>query len=65
MLGSGFALLGVWLIIYGHRRHVAIDRALDRGEYLPLSGHHASVLVVIGTVPGVSTFALLLYVALR
>ncbi len=64
VLGSGFAVFGVWLIIHGHRRHAGIERALDRGEYLPLSSRLTAVLVV-GVVLGVSTLALLLYVALR
>jgi hypothetical protein len=50
-------------IIYGHRRHIAIDRALARGEYLPLSGRHTSALLLVGTVLGLSTVGLLVYEA--
>jgi uncharacterized membrane protein YidH (DUF202 family) len=65
LLGSGFGLLGVWLIIYGHYRHVAMDRALDRGEYLSLGSRHTEALVVTGTVLGISIVALVLYAALQ
>ena len=65
VLGCGFGLLGVWFIGYGHVRHVAMDSALGRGEYVPLSGRHTSALAVIGVALGVSVIALILYAALR
>jgi putative membrane protein len=60
LLGAGYALLGVFLIVFAAWRQRRIARALTEGEPLPLDGWVVTVLTVSGLVLAVATFALVL-----
>jgi uncharacterized membrane protein YidH (DUF202 family) len=49
VLGCGYALLAVALLVIGSRRHRALERAIERGEPAPL----AQAIVTLFTVSGV------------
>ncbi len=48
VVGVGFAVVGVALIAFGHLRRQAVEKALDRGEYVPLSGVAAVAFALAG-----------------
>ena len=48
VLGCGYALLAVALLVVGSRRHRAITRAIERGESAPLAATTVTLLTVGG-----------------
>jgi putative membrane protein len=59
LLGAGFAVLGVLLIVDGTLRFVRIEEALTAGEFAPLRAKNAVALGGIAGVLGIATLALI------
>jgi putative membrane protein len=60
-VGVGFAVLGVALLILGLQRTRAVEEALDRGSFAPISSQLLVVLAAAGVVLGVGVVALVLF----
>ena len=60
LIGIAFAIVGVALMIYGHRRHESVDAALARGDYASLSPRASALFAAVGAVLGVATILLVL-----
>src|SRR5205809_3565057 len=58
-LGVAYALLGMAVIAYGLRRQRALDKALSRGRYEPLSTRGATGLAVAALLLGVATIVVI------
>jgi putative membrane protein len=50
VLGCGYALLAVGLLVVGSRRHRALERAIERGESAPLAATTVTVFTLAGVV---------------
>ncbi len=61
LLGVGYALLGIGLIFYGHRRQYAVEAAVRRGEWAPLDARVAAALTVVGILLGAATIVVVLF----
>ena len=59
VLGVGYALLGMAVMRYGLRRQRALNDALARGRYAPLSTRGATALAVGALVLGAATIAVI------
>jgi putative membrane protein len=60
VLGSGFGLLGVAVVIMGLRRFATVEDALDRGEYVRLGRREAVALAAAGAILGLLTVVLII-----
>jgi putative membrane protein len=60
LVGAGFALYGVALIVYGTVRVREVEAALSRGEYSSPSDRFLGAITVAGAVLGVATLVLIL-----
>ena len=58
LLGAGYAVLGLLLVVYGLRRQRAVDAALDRGEFAATEQRFLALLTGCGVVLGVFTLVL-------
>jgi putative membrane protein len=58
-IGIGFAALGVALLAYGLRRQIAVDRALNEGDFVPPDPRVLAFLTGAAAVLGVLTVILL------
>jgi putative membrane protein len=61
LLGVGYALLGVALIFYGHRRQQTVEAALRRGEWAPIDARATAALTAAGIVLGAATVLVVLF----
>jgi putative membrane protein len=61
LLGVGYALLGIALISYGHRRQDAVEAAVRRGDWAPLDARVAAALTVVGVLLGAATIVVVLF----
>lgn len=61
LLGVGYSLLGIALILYGFRRQQAVEAAVRRGEWAPLDAQVAGVLTLVAIVLGTATIAVVLF----
>jgi putative membrane protein len=61
LLGVGYALLGMAMIFFGHRRQNAVEAAVQRGEWAPLDPRLATFLTVAGTALGAATILVVLF----
>ena len=61
LLGVGYSLLGIALILYGHHRQRAVEAAVRRGEWAPLDVTPATALTIVGSVLGAATIAVVLF----
>ena len=59
LAGTGLAVLGVAFIIIGFLRTLAIERALDRGSFVPLGVRLPLVMLVAGLAIGITTILIL------
>jgi putative membrane protein len=57
LLGAGYALLGLSLILYGHQRRAEVERALARGEWSVFPPRVALAMTAAGLVLGAATIA--------
>jgi inner membrane protein YidH len=60
LVGTGFAALGVGLLVYALRRQEAVDQALDEGRFAPPDTRVLLVLTAAAAILGVLTVVLLL-----
>jgi putative membrane protein len=58
LLGAGFAVLALVLILYGALRDVRVEEALEAGGFAPLEPRNALVLAAVAAVLGVATLVL-------
>jgi putative membrane protein len=61
LLGAGFGVVGVALVVLALVRHRSVEQALARGEYAPFGDRLALALTAAGIVLGVATVALVLF----
>jgi putative membrane protein len=59
-VGTGFAALGVGVLVYGIRRQVDVDRALAEGGFAAPDSRILGALTAVAAVLGVLTVVLLL-----
>jgi putative membrane protein len=59
LLGVGCALAGLVCIAYGHRRRIAVDEAVRRGEFPPVDGRITALLTGLALLVGVGMLALI------
>lgn len=60
VLGCGYALLAVALLVVGSRRHRALARAVERGEPAPLAATTVTLFTVGGVVLAMVTAVVVL-----
>ena len=63
VVGGGFCILGLALVLFGLYRHRQVERALDRGEYARVDDRVAAVLAALLTLLALGTIALVMYQA--
>ena len=61
VVGVGFGLLGLALLIVGFQRTRAVEDALDRGSFAPISAQLVALLAGAGVVLGLGVIALVLF----
>jgi inner membrane protein YidH len=61
LVGVGYSLLGIALILYGFRRQYTVEAAVRRGEWAPLDPAAASVFTAAGFLLGAATIAVVLF----
>jgi putative membrane protein len=61
LIGVGFALLGLAILLVGLRRTRAVEEALDHGSYAPVSPQLLAALAAAGAVLGIGGIALVLF----
>jgi putative membrane protein len=61
LLGTGYAVLGLCFIAYGHRRRVEVERALVRGDWAPISAGVTLALTGAGVVMALATIAVVVF----
>jgi uncharacterized membrane protein YidH (DUF202 family) len=54
-VGAGFAVLGLGFLALGYWRTRTVERALDRGEFAPLTAWLPLSLLLAGVALGVAT----------
>jgi len=59
VVGIGFALYSLCLLVYGSIRSREVERAVDKGEMIPSSRTQAHVLMLFGVVLCLATVALI------
>jgi putative membrane protein len=61
MIGVGYAVLGIALIGYGHRRQFTVEAALRRGEWAPMDARATATLTAAAVVLGAATVLVVLF----
>ena len=61
VVGVGFSVLGLALLIVGLQRTRAVEDALDRGSFAPISTRLVALLAGAGVVLGLGVIALVLF----
>jgi putative membrane protein len=61
VVGVGFALLGLVILVVGLQRTRAVESALDRGGFAPMSGPLIVLLAGAGFVLGLGAIALVIF----
>jgi len=61
LLGAGFGLVGIALVVLALVRHRSVEQALVRGGYAPFGERLALALTAAGVVLGAATVALVLF----
>ena len=61
VVGVGFGVLGLALLVVGLQRTRAVEEALDRGSFAPISPQLLVVLAAAGVVLAVGVIALVLF----
>jgi uncharacterized membrane protein YidH (DUF202 family) len=61
LLGLGYAVFGIALISYGHRRLSSVEAALRRGEWAPIDTRASAALTAVGTLLGAATILVVLF----
>jgi putative membrane protein len=55
VIGAGFAALGIVCVLYATRRVREVERAIARGEFVPLDGRLVALLAIAGALLGLMT----------
>jgi inner membrane protein YidH len=55
VLGAGYGLLGVALVLYGLRRRSEVDAAIRAGEYAPAGDQAVSLIAIFAVVLALGT----------
>jgi putative membrane protein len=58
VMGAGYAVLGILLLVYGQRRQRAVDRAVRTGGYVLPSAPFMLLLTTVGALLGAATLVL-------
>ncbi|HSC74371.1 MAG TPA: DUF202 domain-containing protein [Gaiellaceae bacterium] len=58
LLGAGYAVLALGLVLGGLRRFLSVEAALHAGDYSPLTGRDALIIGGVASVLAVATLAL-------
>jgi putative membrane protein len=61
VVGVGFGVLGIAALVVGLQRTRAVEEALDRGGFAPVSGPLLAVLAGAGLLLGLGVIALILF----
>jgi putative membrane protein len=61
LLGTGYGVLGLCFIAYGHRRQVQVERAIARGEWASVPAGVTFALTAAGFVLGLATIAVVVF----
>jgi putative membrane protein len=61
-LGAAFGVVGIGFVLLAHVRTRAVERALERGAFSPLSDRLSFALTAAGSVLGAATVLLILFV---
>ena len=61
LLGTGYAVVGLGFIAYGHRRRIQVERALARGEWAPVPERIMLVLTAAGVVLALATIVVVAF----
>jgi putative membrane protein len=61
LLGSGYAVLGLFFILYGHQRREQVERALARGEWVSFPNAVAVVITGAGLILGAATIVAIVF----
>jgi putative membrane protein len=61
IVGVGFGVLGIAVLVVGLQRTRAVEAALDRGAFAPVSGPLLAVLAGAGLLLGLGVIALILF----
>jgi putative membrane protein len=61
-LGAAYGVVAIGFIVAGYGRNRAVARALERGEYAPLTDRLVRALTLAGLALGVATIALVVFV---
>jgi putative membrane protein len=61
VVGVGFGVLGLALLVVGLQRTRAVEEALDHGSFAPISTHLLALLAGAGVVLGLGVIALVLF----
>jgi putative membrane protein len=61
VVGVGFAVLGLVILVVGLQRTRAVEHALDRGSFAPMSGQLIILLAAAGFVLGLGVIALVIF----
>jgi putative membrane protein len=56
-IGGGWAVVGIMIVAYGLIRARDVERAVERGEFAPLSARAVLTITAIAVALGVATFA--------
>ncbi len=57
VIGGGWAIVGIMIVVYGLVRARDVEEALVRGEFAPLSPRAVLTITAIAVALGVATFA--------
>jgi len=60
-VGVGFGVLGLLLLVVGLQRTRAVEDALDRGGFAPVSPQLLALLAAVGLVLGLAVIALVIF----
>ncbi len=61
VVGVGFGVLGLVMLVVGLQRTRAVEDALDRGSFAPISARLLTLVAAIGVALGLGVIALVLF----
>jgi putative membrane protein len=61
LVGAAYGLLGVGFMVLAHVRMRLVEAAVDRGEFARLDARWSLLLLLVGTVLGFGTVALVIF----
>jgi putative membrane protein len=61
LVGAGFGVFGVACVVFAYARARAVERALDRGQFAPLTDRASVSLTAGGVALGVATILLVAF----